>query len=99
MAHEGHIVNESSIFTHARIKSDLTEDDKNQLATFGEMGSAPLNTKNGLICLLSNRTYDSTLIYRIVQKHRILQFGNLSDCIIKLMKLGNIHKSKEGIFR
>ena len=56
------------------------------------------NTKNGLIRLFSNRTYDSTSIYRIVKKHRILQFGDSSDCMIKLMELGNIHKSKEGIF-
>ena len=61
------------------------------------MGGTALNTKNGLIRLFSNRTYDSTLIYRIVKKHRILQFGDSSDCMIKLMELGNIHKSKEGI--
>ena len=53
MAHEGHIVNESSILTHARIESE---------------GGTALNTKNGLICFFSNRTYDSTLIYRIVKK-------------------------------
>ena len=27
-----------------------------------------------------------------------MQFGDSSDCMIKLMELGNIHKSKEGIF-
>ena len=68
MAYEGNIVNESSIFTHARIESDLTEYKKNQLATFGKMNSTALNAKNGLICLFSNHTYDSTLIYRIVKK-------------------------------
>ena len=98
MAHESHIVNESSILTHARIESDLTEDEKNHLATFGKMVSTALNAKNGLIRLFSNRTYDSSLIYRIVKKHRILQFGDSSDCMIKLMELGNIHKSKKGIF-
>ena len=69
MVHERHIVNESSIFTDARIESDLTEDEKNQLVIFGKMGGTALNTKNGLIRLFSNRTYDSTLIYRIVKKH------------------------------
>ena len=68
MAHESHIVNESSILTHARIESDSTEDEKNQLVTFGKTGGTALNVKNGLIRLLSNRTYDSTLIYRIVKK-------------------------------
>ena len=66
MVHEGHIINESSILTRARIESDLTEDEKNQLATFGMMGSIALNAKNRLISLFSNRTYDSSLIYRIV---------------------------------
>ena len=67
MVHEGHIINEFSILTHARIESDLTKDEKNQLATFGKMGSTALNAKNGLIRLFSNRTYDSSLIYRIVK--------------------------------
>ena len=59
-------------FTHARIESDLTDDEKNQLASFGKMDSSALNAKNGLIRLFTNRTYDSSLIYRIVRKHRIL---------------------------
>ena len=60
MSHEGHVINESSIFTHARTESDLTVDEKNQLATFGKMGGTALNAKNGLIRLFSNHTYDST---------------------------------------
>ena len=68
MAHESHIVNESSILTHARIESDLTKDEKNQLATFGKMSGTALNAKNGFIRLFSNRTCDSTLIYRIAKK-------------------------------
>ena len=98
MSHEGHIVNESSIFTHARIESDLTVDEKNQLATFEKMGSTGLNAHNGLLRLFTNRTYDSSLVYRIVKKHRILQFGDSTGCMIKLVKLGSIHKSKDGIF-
>ena len=62
--HEGHIVNESSIFTHTRTESDLTDDEKNQLATFGKMGSTGLNAHNGLFRLFTNRTYDSALVYR-----------------------------------
>ena len=99
LVHEGHIDNESSILTHARIESHLTEDEKNQLATFGKMGSTALNAKNGLIHLFSNRTYDSSLIHRIVKKTSdiaVWWFKWLCDKI--LMELGNIHKSKEGIF-
>ena len=48
LAHECHIVNESSILTHTKIESDLTEDEKNQFFTFGKMGCTPLNAKNGV---------------------------------------------------
>ena len=82
MSHEGHSVNESSIFTHARIESDLVDDEKNQLAIFEKMGSSALNTKNGLIRLFTNRTYDSSLIYNNIKKYRILQFGDSSYCMI-----------------
>ena len=34
----------------------------------------------------------------LLNKHRILQFGDSTDCMIKLMELGSIHKSKENIF-
>ena len=68
LSREGHIVNESSIFTHVRIESDLTVDEKNQLAIFGKMGSTGLNAHNALLRLFSNRTYDSSLVYRIVKK-------------------------------
>ena len=98
MSHEGHVVNESSIFTHARTESFLTVDEKNQLATFGKIGSTGLNAHNGLFRLFINRTYDSSLVYRIVKKHRILQFSDSTDCMIKLVELGSIHKSKGGIF-
>ena len=72
MSHEGHIVYGSSISTHAKTESDLTDDEKKQFATFGKMGSIGLNAKNGLIRLFTNRTYDSALVYRFVRKHRIL---------------------------
>ena len=63
------------------------------------MTSTALNAKNGLIRLFSNRTYDSSLLYRIVKKYRILQLGDSSDCMMKLIELGNINKSKVGILR
>ena len=34
----------------------------------------------------------------LLKKHRILQFGDSTDYMIKLMELGSIHKSNEGIF-
>ena len=68
LSHEDNIVNESSIFTHARTECDFTVDEKNQLATFGKMGSTGLNAHNGLIRLFINRTYDSSLVYRIVKQ-------------------------------
>jgi len=98
LSHEGHIVNGSSISTHAKTESDLTDDEKKQLATFGKMGSTGLNAKNGLVRLFLNRTYDSALVYRFVRKHRVLQFGDSTNCMIKLVELGSIHKSKDGIF-
>ena len=66
MIHEGHIVNEASILTHARIESNLTKYEKNQLAIFGTMSGTAQNIKNRFIRLFTNRTYDSSLIYRIV---------------------------------
>ena len=62
------------------------------------MGGIAQNAKNRLIYLFTNRTYDSSLIYRIVKKDRILQFGDSTDCMIQLMELGDIHKSKENFF-
>ena len=72
MFHKGHIINESSIFTHARTESDLADDETNQVARFGKIGSTGLDAKNELIRLFTNRNYDSSLVYRIVRKHRIL---------------------------
>ena len=79
LSHEGHIVNGSSISTHAKTESDLTDDEKKQLATFGKMGSTGLNAKNGLVRLFLNRTYDSDLVYRFVRKHRILQSSHVTN--------------------
>ena len=68
MTHEGHVVNQASISGHISYESDLSDDEKNQLAKFGRMGSTSQNAKNDLICLFQNRTYDSSLIYRVIKK-------------------------------
>ena len=49
MVHEGCVVNQASISDHASYESDLSDDQKNQLAKFGKMGSTAQNAKNGLI--------------------------------------------------
>ena len=46
----------------------MSDDEKNQLAKFGRMGSTTQNAKNDLICLFQNRTYDSSLVYCIIKK-------------------------------
>ena len=90
LSHEGHIVNGSSISTHAKTESDLTDDEKKQLATFGKMDSTGLNAKNGLIRLFVNRTYDSALVYRFVRKHRILQSSNVTNKSVIFKKKGEL---------
>ena len=62
------------------------------------MGSTTWNTKNGLIRLFMDRIYDSDMIYRVNLKNQTLQFGYSSDCMTRLMDLGNCHKSKGGVF-
>ena len=63
LTHEGHVLNQASISGHASYESDLSDDEENQLAKFGKMGSTDQNTKNDLTCLFQNRTYDSSFIY------------------------------------
>ena len=70
MTHECHVVNQVSISGHASYELDLSNDEKNQLVKFGKMGSTTQNTKNGLIRLFQHRTYDSSLIYRVIKKRR-----------------------------
>ena len=82
MTHEDLVVNQASISGHASSESDLSDDEKNQLAKFGKMGSSTQNAKNGLIRLFQNRTYDSSLICRVIKEHRILQFGDSSVAIV-----------------
>ena len=80
MTNEGHVVNKASISGHASYESDLSDGKKDQLTKFGRMGSTAQNTKNGFIRLFQNRTYDSSLICHVINKHRILRFGDFSDC-------------------
>ena len=67
MTHEGHVVNQASILGHTSYESDLSDDEKNQLAKFGRMGNTVQNAKNGLICLFQNHTDGSSLIYRVIK--------------------------------
>ena len=67
MTHEGHVVNQASISGHASYESDLLDDEKNQLAKFGNMGSTAQNVKIGLLRLFQHRTYHVSLIYRVVK--------------------------------
>ena len=87
--HEDHVVNEACMSGHARVESDLSEDENNQLAKCGRMRSTAQSTQNGVNRLFMNRTYDSSLIYRVIYKYRTLQFGDSSDCVMRMMDLGN----------
>ena len=98
LAREGRVVNESSVYGHAKVESDQSEDEKNKLVKFGRMGGTVQNGKNGLIRLFMNRTYDSDIIYRIIGKYRTLQFGDSTDCMMRLVDLGNCNKSKGCVF-
>ena len=72
LTHEGHVVNEVYTYGHARFESDLSVDEKNQLAKLGRIGSTAQNVENGFIRLLMNRTYESDMIHRVIKKHRTL---------------------------
>ena len=99
MTRESYVVHQASISGHVSYESDVSDVEKNQLVKLGKMSSITQNTKNGLINLFQNRIYYSFLIYRVIKKRRILEFGDSSDCMIKLMDIGNCHKSKGGILR
>ena len=72
MVHEGRVVNQASISDHASYESDLSDDQKNQLAKFGKMGSTAQNAKKWFNTFFRHRTYDSSLIYHVIKNHRIL---------------------------
>ena len=98
LIHEDYVINQVSNSGHVSYESDLSDDEKNPLAKFGIIVSTVQNAKNCLISLFQHHTYDSSLIYRVIKKHRILYFDDSSGCMIKLMGIDNCHKSKGGIF-
>ena len=57
-----------------------------------------LQSKNGIIYLIFNRTYDSDMIYRVVENARNLQYGDAVDYMMKLVELGNSNKFKDCVF-
>ena len=38
------------------------------------------------------------MIYCVVKKARNLHYGDATDCMLKLVELGNSHSSKGGLF-
>ena len=38
------------------------------------------------------------MIYRVVKNTRTIQYGDTSECMLKLVELGNFHKSNGGVF-
>ena len=40
----------------------------------------------------------SDIMYRVVRKARTLHYGDATDCMLKLVELGNFHSSKCGVF-
>ena len=67
LTREGYVVSQASISGHTSYELDLSDDEKNQLAKFGKMGSTAQNAKKGLLRLFQHRAYDSSLIYRVVK--------------------------------
>ena len=68
------------------------------MVNFGKISYTDLQTKSALCRLFSGRTYDSDIIYRVVKKARTLNYGDITDCILKLLELDNSHGSKGGVF-
>ena len=72
--------------------------EREQLANFGKIGYTGLQSKGALSRLFSCRTYDSDMSYRVIKKSRNFHYGDTTDCMLKLVELGNSHKSKGGVF-
>ena len=96
--HTCHVVNLSSIPDHIRVESDLSIEERSQLAKFGKIGYTGFQSKTALCRLFFGRTYDSHMIYRVVKKVRTLHYGDATDCMLKLLELDNSHSSKGGVF-
>ena len=59
------------------------------MANFGKIGYTGLQSKSALCRLFSGRTYDLDMTYRVIKKARTLHCGDATDCMLKLVKLGN----------
>ena len=68
------------------------------MATFGKIEYTDLQSKSALYRLFSCQTYDAVMMYRVVKKARNLHYVDATDCMLKLVELGNSHKSKGGVF-
>ena len=88
------MVNFSSIVGHIKFEANFSVGERSQLLNFGKMGYTGLQSKNGLSRLFSNRTYDLDVIYCVIKNARNLQYGDDTDCMLKLVELGNSHKYK-----
>ena len=96
--HLDHVVNLSSTVGHGKFEAALYIEERSQLVNFGKIGYTGLQSKNWLSRLLYNRTYDSEMIYRVVKNAWNFQYGDATDYMLKLVVLGNYHKSKGGVF-
>ena len=94
----GHIVKLSSIAGHVRFEADLSTEERNQLANFGKIGYTGLQFKVELYRLFFSRTYASNIIHRVVKKARNLHDDDTTNCMPKLIELGNSHSVIGGLF-
>ena len=95
--HIGHVVNLASIPGYVRFESSLSIEERGQLAIFGKIGYTGLTSKCAFCRLFSGQTYDSDMIYRVVKKARILYCGDATNCMLKVVELGNYCISKGGV--
>ena len=88
----GHVVNLPSIVGHVRYESNLSVDERIQLADFGKICYISLQSKTALCRLFSNRTYDPNMVYRVVKKAR-----NSRSCqsLYDFIQLSLINTTKE----
>ena len=90
LSHLGRVVDVSSIAGRVKFEAKLSIEERKQLDNFGKMGYTSLQSKNGLSRLFSYRIYDSDKIYRVVEKAKNLQYGDATDCLLKLVEVGKL---------
>ena len=81
-----YVVNLSSIIGLINFKADLFTEERSQLVKFSKIGHTGLKSNNRLSGLF------------IVKQVRNLQYGDVINCVLKLVELGNYLKSKGGVF-